>query len=249
MGTSFHVVVIEDDPDLRKLIQSTLQFTAGWEVATAADGPAGIAAVRSRRPDAVVVDLMLPGMDGYAVCRALKADPATAAIPLVLLTARKGIDEAEARGAGAAGVIFKPFTADDLAKRIATLCAPPKAPVTGGPARQPTDHEREVAAVRREFIDGLTARVAALRAALERLSREPTRDAAQAFHVPAHALKGTAASFGADELVPPATELAALARRWVDDGAAPPVEQRAAASALERLAVAVERYRARAGGS
>ena len=124
MGNSFQMVVIEDDPDLRKLIQVTLQFTAGWDVATAADGPAGIAAVRTRRPDAVVVDLMLPGMDGYAVCRALKADAATAAIPLVLVTARKDIDEAEARRAGAAGVIFKPFSLDDFSGRIEALCAP-----------------------------------------------------------------------------------------------------------------------------
>lgn len=122
MGNAFHVVVIEDDPDLRKLVQVTLQFTAGWQVATAADGPAGIAAVRTRLPDAVLVDLMLPGMDGYAVCRALKADAATAAIPLVILTARTEIDEAEARRAGAAGVLFKPFAPERLAERIQALC-------------------------------------------------------------------------------------------------------------------------------
>jgi DNA-binding response OmpR family regulator len=68
---------------------------------------------------------MLPGMDGYAVCRALKADSATAAIPLVLLTARKEIDEAAVRSVGAAGVLFKPFNPDDLADQIRALCAPP----------------------------------------------------------------------------------------------------------------------------
>lgn len=122
MGNDFSVVVIEDDPDLRKLIQVTLQFTAGWEVATAEDGPAGIAAVRERRPDAVVVDLMMPGMDGYEVCRQLKTDDATAGIPLVLLTARKEVDADRVRRAGAAGVILKPFNFEDLATRIRALC-------------------------------------------------------------------------------------------------------------------------------
>ncbi len=121
MAKGFSVVVIEDDPDLRKLIQVTLQFTAGWEVATAEDGPSGIAAVQAARPDAVVVDLMMPGMDGYEVCRRLKADKATTGIPLVLLTARKEVDENRVRAAGAAGVILKPFSLDELAPRIRGL--------------------------------------------------------------------------------------------------------------------------------
>lgn len=119
--------------------------------------------------------------------------------------------------------------------------------MTDGAANQPSDHERELAAVRREFAQGLDARLAKLRDALDRLTRDPTRDAVQGFHMPAHALKGTAASFGADELVAPAAELAALGRRWLEAGAPPPDEVHAATAVLERLAAAIVQYRTRVG--
>ncbi len=122
MSTPFRIVIIDDDADLRELIKVTLEFTAGWEVVTAADGPEGIAAVRRSTPDAVVVDLMMPGMDGYEVCRQLRQDPETAEIHLVLLTARRQLDQAQFESAGSVGVIFKPFELDDLAPRILELC-------------------------------------------------------------------------------------------------------------------------------
>ena len=117
----FRVVVIEDDPDVRNLVQATLQFTAGWEVTTTADGAEGIEAVRRLRPDAVVVDLMMPGMDGYEVCRRLSEHPDTVGIPLVLFTGIRP-DDAQVEAAGAAGVICKPFEPDKLACRIHQLC-------------------------------------------------------------------------------------------------------------------------------
>lgn len=122
MASDVRVVVIDDDPDLRQLLKLTLEFTSGWRVDVAAGGEDGIALVKSVRPDAVVVDLMMPGMDGYEVSRRLTADPATATIPVVLLTARKEIDDQRMRDAGAAGVLFKPFELDDLAAQIAALC-------------------------------------------------------------------------------------------------------------------------------
>lgn len=122
MADALRVVVIDDDRDLRELIKITLEFTAGWEVVTAANGREGIEAVRERAPDVVVVDLMMPEMDGYAVCRCLKQDPATAAIPLVLLTARKQLDERQLGAAGASGVVFKPFEPEELASQIRRLC-------------------------------------------------------------------------------------------------------------------------------
>ncbi len=118
MGTPLRVVVIDDDPDLRNLIKLTLEFTAGWDVTTAQDGASGIETVRAIKPNLVVVDLMMPGMDGYEVCRRLKAEADTAAIPLVMLTARKQLDELQLGQVGAAGVIFKPFDPDELAKRV-----------------------------------------------------------------------------------------------------------------------------------
>jgi CheY-like chemotaxis protein len=120
---SVRAVLIEDDADLRRVVQLTLQFGASWTVTTAPDGPAGIDAVRQLRPDVVLVDLMMPGMDGYEVCRRLLADDATRAIPIVLLTARQNLDPERVRASGARGVITKPFDLDALAPSILSLCA------------------------------------------------------------------------------------------------------------------------------
>ncbi len=122
MDPAFRLVLIDDDPDLRKLIALALSFSAGWDVTTAAGGVEGIDEVRRIKPDAVVVDIMMPEVDGYEVCRRLKADPETAAIPVVFLTARTQIDEAQIRELGAAGVIIKPFDTDTIAERILELC-------------------------------------------------------------------------------------------------------------------------------
>jgi CheY-like chemotaxis protein len=122
MAGSFQVVLIDDDPDLRKLVKLTLEFTAGWDVTTAADGGEGLEAVRRVKPDVAVVDFMMPGMDGYEVCRRLKQDPETAGIPVVFLTARKELDQAKVEEVGARGVVVKPFEPDQLAERLLGLC-------------------------------------------------------------------------------------------------------------------------------
>ncbi len=119
---TFRVVLIDDDPDLRKLVKLALEFTAGWEVTAASDGVEGIEAVRRIKPDVAVVDYMMPGMDGYEVCQRLKGDPDTAHIPLVFLTARKELDEAKVKEVGAVGVVVKPFDPEQLAYQLRELC-------------------------------------------------------------------------------------------------------------------------------
>ena len=118
MSGSFRVVVIDDDPDLRTLIKLTLEFNAGWEVTTAADGSEGIEAVRREKPAAAIIDIMMPDMDGYEVCRHLKGDPETSSVPLVFLTARKEHDEERIAAVGAKGVVVKPFDPDTLASEL-----------------------------------------------------------------------------------------------------------------------------------
>ena len=104
------------------LVRRTLEFTAGWEVHTASSGLDGIELASAVRPDAVLVDLMMPEIDGYEVCRRLKAEPTTAQIPLVLLTARREMNQARIAASGAAGVLYKPFQPDTLAQQIQELC-------------------------------------------------------------------------------------------------------------------------------
>jgi two-component system, OmpR family, alkaline phosphatase synthesis response regulator PhoP len=122
MAGPFRALIIDDDRDLLRLIQRTLEFTSGWEVATAGSGPAGIELARSAPPDVIVVDVMMPEMDGYEVCRRLKADAATAAVPIVLLTARRDLDQRRVAETGASGVVFKPFQPPDLARQIREFC-------------------------------------------------------------------------------------------------------------------------------
>ena len=117
-------MLIEDDADLRRVVQLTLQFGAAWMVETAPDGHAGVETVQRAKPDIVLVDLMMPGMDGYEVCRRLVSDEATASIPIVLLTARQNLDPERVRASGARGVITKPFDLDALAPAIWRLCQP-----------------------------------------------------------------------------------------------------------------------------
>lgn len=122
------VVLIEDDADLRRVVQLTLQFGASWTVQTAPDGPSGVDIVKREQPDIVLVDLMMPGMDGYEVCRRLAADETTRRIPIVVLTARQNLDPERVRASGARGVITKPFDLDALAPTILRLSTEDKTP-------------------------------------------------------------------------------------------------------------------------
>jgi len=114
------ILVVDDEPDLVELVRHNLA-REHYEVVTAADGETGLAEARRRLPDLVVLDLMLPGIDGLEVCRRLRADTRTAHIPIVMLTA-KG-EEADAvigLAQGADDYVRKPFGVKELVARIAT---------------------------------------------------------------------------------------------------------------------------------
>ena len=119
----FRVLVIDDDPDLRRLVRSTLEFLAGWDVSVADDGLEGIAAARAITPDVALVDLMLPGMDGYEICWRLSQDDELRGTTLILLTARMQIDRAAVERSNVAGVITKPFDPETLPHQIRACIA------------------------------------------------------------------------------------------------------------------------------
>ena len=115
------VLVVEDDKDIADLIGHYLQ-KAGYVVESVASGTAALARVKASVPDLLVLDLMLPGMDGLLVCQALRGDPATAGIPIIMLTARG--EEAERIAGfelGADDYVTKPFSPRELTARIAAL--------------------------------------------------------------------------------------------------------------------------------
>jgi len=117
-GRPFHLLLVEDELFIRELVV-TLCAEQGVEVTAVADGRAALRAARSHRPDLVLLDIVLPVLDGIAVCRLLKADPATRDVPVFMLSARvREADRQAALKAGADGYLEKPFRAAGLHELI-----------------------------------------------------------------------------------------------------------------------------------
>jgi len=113
------VLVVEDDPDIARLVSLHLG-DAGFEVRLAGDGTAGLAEARNRRPNLVVLDLMLPGTNGLDVCRALRARPPH--VPILMLTARSTeVDRVVGLEIGADDYLTKPFSVRELVARARAL--------------------------------------------------------------------------------------------------------------------------------
>lgn len=119
MSTNRLILVIDDEEDIREVAQLSLEMTAGWRTAGAGSGAEGLARARGAAPDAILLDVMMPGQDGASVLAELKADPRTAAIPVVMLTAKAKTEQHPP--AGVAGVILKPFSPGELAVQIAEM--------------------------------------------------------------------------------------------------------------------------------
>jgi two-component system phosphate regulon response regulator PhoB len=112
------ILVVEDEADILELVRYNLA-REGYTVVGAAFGEEGLKAVMARRPDLVLLDLMLPGMDGLEVCRTLKADARTRAIPVVMLTAKGEVSDIVAGlELGADDYIVKPFSPKVLVARV-----------------------------------------------------------------------------------------------------------------------------------
>ena len=108
------VLVVEDEPENRLLLGVILS-SEGYEVVEAEDGPAALAAARNDPPALVLLDVMMPGMNGYAVLEALRADPSTRSIPVIMLTALAQCGDVEqAIRMGVAGYVTKPFEPAEL---------------------------------------------------------------------------------------------------------------------------------------
>lgn len=104
-----HVLVVDDTEDVRRLVVIRLRL-AGFETTEASSGGAAIEQVAAAPPDLILLDWMMPGLDGIDVCRQLKSNPETAGIPIILLTARMlPSEERIAAEAGAAALVGKPF--------------------------------------------------------------------------------------------------------------------------------------------
>jgi DNA-binding response OmpR family regulator len=115
------VLIVEDEPDIRRLVVLTLE-REGFRCRAAATGTEALREVKAKVPDLVVLDLMLPEVDGLEVCRRLRADRVTSALPIIMLTAKADeVDRVVGLEMGADDYLVKPFSPRELAARVRAL--------------------------------------------------------------------------------------------------------------------------------
>jgi len=118
------VLIVEDDPAQRRLLERLLT-AGGWRVATAPDGAAGVRVAEADPPDIVVLDVMMPTLNGFQTCRQLKSTPATRHVPVVILTSKdQPTDEWWAREVGADAFMHKPADVPALMALLTRLTEP-----------------------------------------------------------------------------------------------------------------------------
>ena len=115
------ILIADDEPNIRQLVAFTLR-RRGYEIVEAEDGTTALELIRQATPDLVVLDVMMPGLTGIAVVQQLSADPATAEIPVILLSAKgQGVEIEEGLASGARLYLVKPFSPRELADRVAEV--------------------------------------------------------------------------------------------------------------------------------
>ena len=122
MGTK-QLLLIDDNKDNQMLIKSAIESTSDWKVSIAEDGVQGVTKAEFERPDAILLDFVMPGLDGFTVCDILKSNSFTRTIPIIFVTAI-ALDPVLARleTTSAEGIIVKPLDAINLHSQIAKIC-------------------------------------------------------------------------------------------------------------------------------
>jgi two-component system OmpR family response regulator len=116
------VLLIDDDPNIRKLAKMSLERVGRWQVSVASSGQEALEIVETERPDLIVLDMMMPGLDGAMTLEKLKSRPSCASVPVILMTAKVQPPQMdEYREMGAAGLIIKPFDPLKLPEEILKL--------------------------------------------------------------------------------------------------------------------------------
>lgn len=174
------ILIIEDEKDLAELVAFNLE-KEGYRTVIAMDGAAGVEAARSDSPDLILLDLMLPGMNGTEICKLLKKQEKTAAIPIIMLTAKgEEIDRVVGFEVGADDYMVKPFSTREMLLRIKAVLRrtlPDKAAgkiIRVGPVA--IDPDRHVVTVEEEEVILTTTEFKLLLTLSERLGRVQSRD-------------------------------------------------------------------------
>jgi DNA-binding response OmpR family regulator len=120
--TTKRILIVDDEDGLRQIIQFSLEAVAGWEVLTAASGSEGLVTAAAEQPDAILLDVMMPDMDGDETFKRLQANALTQDIPTIFLTSKASRNEQqELLDLGVAGAIAKPIKARDLVEQICNI--------------------------------------------------------------------------------------------------------------------------------
>jgi CheY-like chemotaxis protein len=115
-----HILIIDDEEDIREVAQVSLETMGSWDVVTARSGQEGLAKAEAERPDAILLDVMMPDMDGLTTFQQLQNTPAICHIPVILVTAKvQASDQRRFASLGVKGVIAKPFDPLTLADQVA----------------------------------------------------------------------------------------------------------------------------------
>jgi CheY-like chemotaxis protein len=113
------ILIIDDEDDIREVAALSLEATAGWKIFTASSGIEGMALAAKEQPDAILMDVMMPEVDGPTTFSKMRLNPAISSIPVLLLTAKvQGIDQRRFANLGVSAVLFKPFDPLTLAQQI-----------------------------------------------------------------------------------------------------------------------------------
>ncbi len=121
MVSSKRILVVDNEPSIQEVAQICLETIAGWQVIVAGSGLEGLAVAELEQPDAILLDVMMPDMDGLTTFSKLQANPATRSIPVILLTAKfQTSDRQNYTELGIRSAISKPFSPLELAQQIAT---------------------------------------------------------------------------------------------------------------------------------
>ncbi len=226
------ILHVDDEPDLRNLVAMTLTTLGPFRVRSCASGLEAIDAARATRPDLIVLDVMMPGLDGLGTLEQLRAEPDTRAIPAAFMTA-KPAESANLRALGACAIIAKPFDPVQLCDQLRAIWQTIHTSRAVPPANAVGDLEVLPHSRFAELIARFARRAAD---SAEELSALAERDDATAIHRMrelAHMLAGSGASFGYPELSAAAADVEAAASEFVAfRGSAP-----------DRLASAVGRLR------
>ena len=119
-----HALIVDDEGDIREVARLSLELIGGWVVSVADCGADAIGKARELVPDVILLDVMMPGIDGVATLQVLSEDPVTRDIPVIFLTAKAQVGERRRlEEAGACGLIAKPFDPMSLAAQVAEILA------------------------------------------------------------------------------------------------------------------------------